>query len=51
MAHAGRLLRKNQYTIGEVAQYSGFPSQAAFYNYFFRQTGMKPSEWIKTSSR
>jgi LacI family transcriptional regulator len=50
IAHARRLLIENKCTIGEVAQRCGFSSQAAFYNYFTRHTGMKPSQLIKTSS-
>ncbi len=51
IAHARRLLMENKSSIGEVAQRCGFSSQAAFYNYFSRHTGMKPSQLIKSASR
>jgi LacI family transcriptional regulator len=51
IAQARRLLMENKYSIGEVARRCGFSSQAAFYNYFSRHTGMKPSQLIKSSSR
>jgi LacI family transcriptional regulator len=41
--HARRLLTENMHSIGEVAQRCGFTSQAAFYNYFLRHTGTRPS--------
>jgi len=51
IAQARRLLMENKYSIGEVARRCGFSSQAAFYNYFSRHTGMKPSQLIKSSCR
>lgn len=50
IAHARQLLAENKCSIGEVAQRCGFSSQAAFYNYFTRHTGMKPSQLSKPSA-
>lgn len=46
--HARRLLNDHSHSIGEVSQRCGFSSQAAFYNYFLRHTGTKPSQLLKS---
>jgi LacI family transcriptional regulator len=48
IARARRLIVEEKCSIGEVAQRCGFTSQAAFYNYFFRHTGIKPSQLLKS---
>lgn len=47
VSHARRLLEEAKWSIGEISQRCGFTSQAAFYNFFHRHTGITPSEVVK----
>mgnify|MGYP002784353723 FL=1 len=44
ISHARKLLEENKWPIWEISRRCGFSSQAAFYNYFHRHTGITPSE-------
>jgi len=45
IAEAKRLLEENGLPITEIAARCGFSSQAGFYNYFKRHTGISPSDF------
>ncbi len=44
IAAASRMLQSNKLSVADVAKRCGFLSQAAFYNYYLRHTGVKPSD-------